>query len=93
MDETVDLNDHAAIMRALDDPLSNPLAEALATRVHSFASALVEEAEREGRFPRQVLLYRPASAFDDLAIQLTLQAVCDEAGHPIEVHWVSRVAC
>ena len=90
MDDPINLNDHAAIMRALEDPKSNPVADALAARVHAFASNLVQQAEQDGRFPRQVLLYRPTSAFDDVAIHLTLQSISEEVGQSIEVHWVSR---
>lgn len=77
-------------MRALEGPQSNPVADAMAARVHSFASNLVQQAERDGCFPRQILLYQPASAFDDVAIHLTLQSISDEIGQPIEVHWVPR---
>ena len=90
MDDAVNLNDHAAIMRALDDPMSNQLADAMAERIHSFAAALVEQAEQEGRFPRQLLLRRPATAFDHLVILLTLQSMSGEVGHPIDAHWVPR---
>jgi hypothetical protein len=89
MDYEFDKNDRKAIEEALADPSPlNPIAQAVAARIEAFIENLAEEAERSGRFPQQLLLRRPQTAFDDIVIRLTLQTLADELGQRLEIHWV-----
>tara|TARA_R100000664_G_scaffold34032_1_gene53563 strand:- start:9228 stop:9521 length:294 start_codon:yes stop_codon:yes gene_type:complete len=84
-------NDQAAIDAALKDTdAKNPIAIEVANGIEGFMSRLSEQAERNGKWPTELLLHRPASAFDDTVIRLTLQALADEMGVGIDIHWVGE---
>ena len=88
--DTFDRNDRQAIEDAVADPApNNPLARAVAARIEQFTQSLAKQAEQNGRWPTQLLLYRPETAFDDIVIRLTLQTIADELGRRIEIHWVT----
>ena len=82
-------NDRSAIDAALADPnTANPIAIAVADGIKGFMSRLTAQAERNGKFPTELILTRPASAFDDVVIRLTLEVIADETGKPIKIHWI-----
>jgi hypothetical protein len=84
-----DRNDRHAIEAALADPNpENRIAMAIADRIGEFVRNLERMATQNGKWPTELLLTKPETAFDDIVIQLTLQTIADELGHVIEVHWI-----
>lgn len=88
---TFDKNDRSAIEAALQDTdAGNPIADAVAEAIQGFIENLEQQAHRNKKWPTELLLYRPETAFDDIVIHLTLQAVADELGHVIDIHWIEN---
>ncbi len=86
-----DKNDRDAIELALQDPNpANPIAVAVADAIEQFAARIAQQADREGRFPKQLMLLKPATVFDEMVIRLTLQTMADQSGQPIDIVWVPR---
>tara|TARA_B100001123_G_C15178659_1_gene974435 strand:- start:992 stop:1270 length:279 start_codon:yes stop_codon:yes gene_type:complete len=86
-------NDQAAIDAALaDTDPANPRAIAIAEAIAGFTGRLTDQAQRTGKMPKELLLHKPATKFDDTVIRLTLQTLADELGHEIAVHWITQEA-
>lgn len=86
---TFSKDDRQAIEQALADlDENNPIARAVAEEIAEFTDRIAQQVERTGRFPTQILLKKPATAFDDIVIRLTIETLAEEIGHVIEVHWV-----
>jgi hypothetical protein len=84
-----DRDDREIILAALKDPdPENPIALALAERIADFTDNLAAQAGRNGKWPAELLLYKPETAFDDIVIRLTLQTIADELGHVITINWL-----
>ncbi|MAT70330.1 MAG: hypothetical protein CMJ58_12495 [Planctomycetaceae bacterium] len=89
MSDKFDRNNRAAIEAALrsSDP-ENPIARALAERIEEFSQNLAAAAAEQGGFPEQMLLLKPDTAFDEVVIRLTVEAIAEELGRPIEIQWL-----
>ena len=86
-----DPDDRRSIERALADPEpDNPIVRALARGVHGFTSRIQQMVQLDGRWPSELLLYRPNTQFDDIMIRLTLRVIAHEFHQPIAVHWLPR---
>lgn len=84
-------NDQAAIDAALADPNpANPRAIAIAEAIAGFTQRLTEQAQRTAKMPKELLLHKPETAFDETVIRLTLQTLADETGHRITIHWIEE---
>lgn len=89
MEKAFDKNDRAAIEAALADAEpGNPLAEAVARGIEEFSKRLADQAKRTGHVPGELLIYRPVTAFDDIVIRLTIQAIAEEMGREVRIHWL-----
>lgn len=82
-------NNPKLIEAALADPNpGNEIARAVAVACAAFADRLKARASVTGGMPRDLMLYRPRTAFDRIVIRRTLQEIADNTGVGIRIHWV-----
>lgn len=84
-----DRNNREEILYALAEG-NNALAFAVCDRIREFAKSLLEMAERNRRWPTELPLYEPETAFDEIVIHFTLEAIRDVLRRDIRVRWVTR---
>ena len=84
-------NDQRAIDAALaDTDPANPRAIEIAEAIAGFTGRLTDQAQRTGEMPKELLLHKPETAFDETVIRLTLQTLADELEDRITIHWINR---
>jgi hypothetical protein len=85
-----DPNDRAAIEAALQDAdPHNPIAVAFAEKLTDLGKRFAKHAEKLGRVPTELLIAKPRTAFDDMALRIFLQEVADATGVSLKVVWAS----
>lgn len=88
-----DPHDRARIEDAVTSQKTGEIALAIDRAVDGFSSRLVEQFKDRGHIAREIVLMRPATAFDDVVIRLTLQIVADSIGDSgIKIVWLPNEA-
>jgi hypothetical protein len=84
-----DANDQDAIAAALADPdPNNPIAKAIAERIKKLTVSYWTQAEKQGRVPTELMLIKPRTILDDVAIRLALQEIADVTEQTVTIVWV-----
>ncbi|PCJ60342.1 MAG: hypothetical protein COA65_03695 [Rhodospirillaceae bacterium] len=78
----------AEIDAALADPdPANPIAVEVARLIETYTANFEAHCNRLGHVPTEILLAKPPSEIELVAMKLTNQAISDSLGWPLKVIW------
>lgn len=80
----------AEVEAALADPdPTTPVAVEVARLIGLYTELYAAHCERLGRVATELMLARPTTAIEQVAMELTNQTLADEIGQPIKIIWIN----
>lgn len=88
MSQAFDPDNRELILDALNDPdPSNPVNDAVTERVQQYLQEISDMADTDGALPVPLVIDKPATALDDIALRLATQSINDEFSEGITLKW------
>tara|TARA_R100001443_G_scaffold2710_1_gene8895 strand:+ start:3847 stop:4110 length:264 start_codon:yes stop_codon:yes gene_type:complete len=87
MDLTTITNEQIDAALADESP-DNEIAIELARLIDTYTKNFAAHCEKVGRVPTELMLKKPDSEIERVAMRLTSQAISDELGEPLKLVWV-----
>tara|TARA_R100001129_G_scaffold70418_1_gene48012 strand:- start:2491 stop:2754 length:264 start_codon:yes stop_codon:yes gene_type:complete len=87
MDLTTITNEQIDAALADESP-DNEIAIELARLIDTYTQNFAAHCEKVGRVPTELMLKKPDSEIERVAMRLTSQAISDELGEPLKLVWV-----